>query len=341
MDSMTKSDLSWARLELGVVTNVDFEKHTVRVRSQMSEQYSYTLPIISPYVNQTTGIGFKWMPQGGETVIMAVLSDGDRRLIGFTGVDEDGSHNYGFGDMNGGDFFLRGGNGSFLRIRSGGVVEIGSTPICSSIYIPTRNITHHISENWILDTFAGSLEFRCDRAEDSDEGHTPSYMTLKMKEFTDDENELVRLKVGGGQDDLAVNLIIKDSGNGENVKAGISISKNGDLKLSLERDFTYNIKGKTSISSTGDVTIETQGKASLKADQDMTLSGSSVKISSDSSLTMEATNTSIDSSQVSISNSAAFPVLRLSPDLQALLAAVSAVVKIPLSSLHFNNNVTV
>ena len=158
MESKTRSSLENVRIELGRIIEVDYVNHTCTCRSEVSEQYSYRVPVLSPYINQTTTEGFKWMPRGGELVLMAVLSDGQRRILAYTGVDEEGSHNYGFGEMNGGDFFIRGGNDSFIRMRSGGVIEIGSSPLCSSIYIPTKNITHHIAENWILDTFAGSLE---------------------------------------------------------------------------------------------------------------------------------------------------------------------------------------
>ncbi len=341
MESKTRSSLGAVRLELGVITDVDYVNSVVSVRTEMSEQPSYRVPLISPYINQTTSEGIRWMPKGGETVIMAIFSDGTRRILGFVGVDEEGSHNYGFGEMNGGDFFIRGGNNSFLRIHSGGVVEIGSSPLCSSIYIPTRNITHHIAENWILDTFAGSLEFKTDRAEDSDEGHTPTYMMLNLKEFADDENELVRCKIGGGQDNLACSLIIKDSGNGEKVKIKMELTKDGDFNLNLERDLKLSIKGKTQIVSSDDTLIESKKDFSLKAAQEMSISGNTIQVKSNGVVNIQGSTTNIKSSNVNISNTAVFPVLRASPDLIAVLTAAAAVVNLPLSTNHFNTSVLV
>lgn len=340
MESITRNKLQISRLELGRLISVDFEAGTCTARSEMSESFSYILPIPCPYMNQTTGEGMKWMPRGGEVVILALLSDGSRRILAYTGVDEAGSYDFGFGKMNGGDLFIKGGNDSFIKLHSGGILELGSSPICTSIYIPTKNIMHHIAENWVLDTFAGSLEFRTDRAEDDDDGHTPTFMTLNLKEFSDDENELVRCKIGGGQDDLAFSLIIKDSGNGENTKASVSFSKSGDFNLSLEHNLDWNIKGQTKLTSTDSITLESKASFTQKAAQEMSLSGNTVKITSNTALELNAINTQIKSATVSLSNNAIFPVVRLSPDLVALLSAVSAVVNLPLSTNHFNPNVT-
>ena len=341
MESKTRSSLENVRIELGRIIEVDYVNHTCTCRSEVSEQYSYRVPVLSPYINQTTTEGFKWMPRGGELVLMAILSDSTRRILAYTGVDEEGSHNYGFGEMNGGDFFIRGGNDSFIRMRSGGVIEIGSSPLCSSIYIPTKNITHHIAENWILDTFAGSLEFKTDRAEDSDEGHTPTFMTLNIKEFADDENELVRCKIGGGQNNIACSLIIKDSGNGENIKIKLELTKDGDLNVNLERDLKLSVKGKVQITSSDDMSLESKTNLSLKAAQELSQSGNSVKVKSNTSFEVQATTTNIKSSNVRISNTALFPVLRASPDLIAVLTAAAAVANLPLSDNHFNTTILV
>lgn len=341
MESKARSSLGIVRLELGRIISVDYENSVAHCRSEMSEQASYRCPILSPYINQTTTEGFKWMPRGGETIIMAVLSDGQRRIIAYTGVDEEGSHDYGFGKMNGGDFFLRGGNDSFIKMHSGGVIEIGSSPLCSSIYIPTKNITHHIAENWILDTFAGAFEFRTDRAEDSDEGHTPTYMTLNIKEFSDDENELVRCKIGGGQNNVACSLIVKDSGNGETVKIKLELTKDGNLNLNLEKDLKISIKGKTQLVSSDDISLESKQDFVQKAGRDMLISGNSIRVTSNGNVDIQGTTTNIKSSNVRISNTALFPVLRASPDLIAVLTAAAAVANLPLSDNHFNTTILV
>ena len=340
MQSKTRSSLNDPRIELGRIIDVDRENHTCSVRSEMSEQFLYNISISSPYLNQTASQGIKWLPKGGETVIMAVLSDGRRVILGYVGVDEEGSHNYGFGDMNGGDYIIKGDNDSFFRMRAGGIVEVGSSPICTSIFIPTRNIIHSIAENWILDTFAGSLEFRTDRAEDDEDGHVPTHVSLNIKEFSDDENELVRLKIGGGQDNLACSLIIKDSGNGESTTIKITLSKEGDLNVKLERDFTMSVK-KVDLKASDDISVTSSKNITQKASQAFKVSGNTVEIESNTVANVSAINLNLKSSQVRISNSASFPVIRASPELISLLTAVSAVVKIPLTSTHFNTSVLV
>lgn len=78
-----------------------------------------------------------------------------------------------------------------------------------------------------------------------------------------------------------------------------------------------------------------------KASQAFKVSGNTVEIESNTVANVSAINLNLKSSQVRISNSASFPVIRASPELISLLTAVSAVVKIPLTSTHFNTSVLV
>jgi len=342
MPGKLSSSISAARLEVGVITEIDYENQSYAVRSEMSEQPSYRIPIMSPYIDSASAAGLKFCPEVGTTCIMASLSDGNRYILGFVIIpDTNGSLDAGFTKMVSGDAFWQGPEGNFVRLRSGGIVEIGSTPVCTSIYIPTRNILHSICENFILDTFAGSLEFKVNRPEDEGDGHQKCTYSMNVKEFSDDENELVRVNVGSLDNKVAVSLVVKDSGKGETVRIKLELTKEGSLTMSLSKDISINLKGNFSLAAEKDVTIDSKQNTTISARQKNTVKGSTVDIKANSTVTVSGQTIDLKGTLVNISNSAAFPAVRATPDLIALLTAVSAVVKVPLSPAYINYQVKV
>lgn len=342
MPGKSSSSLSVIRIEKAIVTEIDFENQCYFVRSEMSEWDSYRIPIMSPYINSTNSSGIKICPQVGTVCLSAMLSDGTRCILGFIPADDTkGSLDAGFPTMTSEDIFIHGPEGNFIRVRSGGIIEIGASPICSSIYIPTRNILHQISENFILDTFAGSLEYKVARAEDDGDGHQKCFFSLNVKEFADDENEIVRIRSGALDNKIAFSLVIKDSGSGENTKISIELSKEGDINAKIEKDFRFAAKGKIDISAEQDIKISSKQNTDISTNQNMAIKGNNTKITGNTNITLQAPKIDIKGMNVDISNNALFPPLRNSPDMAALLAAVSAVVKVPLSGIHINTTVKI
>lgn len=342
MPGKLASNISPARLEVGVITGIDYENQSFEVRSEMSEQPSYRIPIMSPYIDSTNAAGLKFCPEVGTTCIMATLSDGNRCILGFLMMpDTNGSLDAGFTKMVSGDAFWQGPEGNFVRLRSGGILEIGSTPVCSSIYIPTRNILHNICENFVLDTFAGFFEFKVDRAEDSGDGHQKCLYSVGVKEFSDDENELVRIKAGSLDNKVAFSLVVKDSGNKENVTISIELTKEGTLNMKLSKDFSISLKGKYSLAAEKDIDVSSKQNITSSASQKNTLKGNTVEINSNTSVKVSARTVDISATTVNISNSAAFPPIRATPDLIALLQACAAVVNLPLSPTYMNTTVKI
>ncbi len=336
----TLSSLQNVRIEVARILDVDRENFTILCKSEFGEVPEYRIPLASPFLDQVSGSGLRYQPVGGETILVLTTSDGYRYVLGFVPMDEEGSMTCGFPPMDSGDYFILNRGGAYLKMFSGGILQIGATPVCGTIYIPIRNLVHTIGENIIIDSLAGSLEFQVDRPEDSSEGHSPTSMQIKVKEFSDDENEMVRLKLGGSQGDNAFSLTIKDSGNGEVIKSTIALTKTGDLKVSLTRDYSITIKGKSTTSVTGDISVDSKGSISEKAQGNFNISGANVNVTANAIAKISAQNTDIASTKVKISNSAAFPVVRLSPDLIALFAAVTAITGIAPAG-HFNPTVTV
>lgn len=336
--SKTRSSLNDVRIEVGRILDVDIENYAVSVRSEHSEQPVHWIPLVSPFSEQTTGAGMKYQPAVGETVLILTTSDGYRCVLGFIPMQENGSLSGGLPPMNSGDFFTINRNGSFIKMHAGGVLEIGATPIASTVYIPIRNLVHTIGENIILDSLAGSLEFSVGREDDSAQSSSPTNMEIKIKEFSNDTNEITRIKAGNG---IAFGITIKDSGNGENIKASFELTKEGDLKISLTKDMVVNIKGKYNLTVTGDVNIDSKGSLNITSIGNSKLQTGPLNITSSGNIDITSVNTTINSALTKISSTATFPVLRLSPDLDANLRALSAVTGITLNSVHFNPQIIV
>ena len=289
MAGKTFDRLGFVRLEVAIITEIDYENQCYFLRSEMSEQPSYRVPIMSPYIDDQTSAGFKVCPRVGSICIAAQLSDGRRCILGFLPTDDtEGKMDAGFEPMVSGDMLFQGPEGNFVKIRSGGIVEIGSTPICSTIYLPIRNIIHNISENFIIDTFAGSFEYKVERQEDNGDGHQKCKFLMNVKEFADDENELVRIRAGAVTDKIAFSLVIKDSGNGENERINVSLLKDGSINMSIEKDYTFKIKGKISIEAAGDMELKTKQKGTITSDQDMLIKGLTTDIKGDTKITLSS-----------------------------------------------------
>lgn len=334
----TVSSLQNVRIEVGRILAVDTENYTVDVRSEFSEQPSYRIPILSPFCEQESGAGFRYQPTAGETVLMLTTSDNYRCILGFIPIQEEGSMGAGFPPMNSGDCFMLSRNGSFMKMYGGGVLQIGSTPIATTMYIPIRNLVHTIGENIILDSLAGSLEFSVGRKEDSSEGKSPTNLEIKVKEFANDSNEITRIKMGA---DLAFGITVKDSGNGETTKATIELTKDGDLKISLTQNLSINVKGKCDLSVTGDINIDSKGSVNITALGNGKIQTGPLDLTSTGIISLNSTTTNINSALTKISPAALFPVVRLSPELIYNLTILGAISGVPLTSTHFNPEVIV
>ena len=102
-----------------------------------------------------------------------------------------------------------------------------------------------------------------------------------------------------------------------------------------------NIKGKYNLTVTGDVNIDSKGSLNITSIGNSKLQTGPLNITSSGNIDITSVNTTINSALTKISSTATFPVLRLSPDLDANLRALSAVTGITLNSIHFNPQIIV
>ncbi len=281
---MTDSTIGNTKIEVGIIVSVNTEDCVCSVRTETSEIFHDDIPFASVGLHQESGTGLSYFPQAGETVLVLTTGDGKRFILAFIPtMDDGGSYDAGRANNNPGDWKLTGADGNFIEALRGGITRIGASNICQTMYIPTRSLTHHLSENLIIDTFAGSLEFNVARAEDDSNGKQKCSFKLDIQEFSDDKKPTTSIEASSGltitiRNDGSTTSTVAISKSGEmtiTTKAAYKLSSDTDIVLKAKKDIKIdgaqivcNSSGKTSMSS-GTMEIKT-GRASVTADVEVT-----------------------------------------------------------------------
>lgn len=314
---MTRNKMGITNIEIAIIASVNTEDNTCTVRTETSEIFHDDIPLICPALHQETGTGITYYPQVGETVLVCTSSDGYRFILGYIPtIDEKGSYSAGRPSANPGDIFITGGDGNFLILRRGGVLQIGSNQITQTLYIPTRNIIHHIAENFIIDTFAGSLELSDKRKEDNSNGKQEGEFKLNLKEFTNDKDNTVEVYAGP-----LFSLTLKNNGN---QTSKLEFKKTGEISL-------------TTIKT---ISIKSSENMSLNSDKDISLGAANINIQAKTKSSIQANSIEIKGVDIEINgntnmkgttsvNNGKFPALRLTPTVVAWMAKVSATAMSP------------
>lgn len=329
--SRTPDSIGDTRIEIGRIVDIHPERGTVDYRSEMTERYSYDIPYVYPYFDQVGGSGYTFNPEVGTTAICLTTSEGRNVILGFIGVDEDGSYLCGREQGNPGDMFITGRDGNFLIIRRGGIVQIGSKPLCQTVYIPTNNIIQNYSENFELYTLAGEMKFSVAREEDQSDGHSKALYSLNVREFADDpkDNPIVNMQAGSQPENIIFSITTRDKGNGT-IKVTIKIDKDGTLSMSLEKNLIVKIKGDTKIETSGKTDIKSTGDFTIDSSANLKLHGRTTSMKADTTGEVLANGVlTLRGAQTKLGPGPHRPVMVLNEQMSAFLAAVAAVVKMP------------
>jgi len=236
----SRTDLVPAFIQLGKVIDVDPSKWTMRVRALEGEQTFNDCPIPSLYTHPFEGEGIHFVPEPGAYVWMCRPSEGDVRafpLLYHPLPDSSSNQRANRPVLNPGDISLETRDRNGMRIRRGGVVEIFSTAIARTYYLPSKNRILTFAENWELETFGGHLRWNTARPEEDPDGLKSTKFDLSVKEFADHPEAAVQLRVGGGIDgpqivDLRAwqdSTVAKDEPLRESIS--LTADRNGNLEL--------------------------------------------------------------------------------------------------------------
>lgn len=285
------------RCEEATVTDVDRERWLVKVETKHSAKPVVDVQVLSPYLHWLGGEGYHTMPEVGAVCMLAFPNDNSPPFImGFKGVPMPSSPpSQGSGDteevtmrsrrprLNPGDQAITTRDANFLILRRGGVVQIGSTPLAQTVYIPIRNYVKHFFENMAMHSPSGDMEWRIERVENDPSGDAPCTFLFHFNEHAQDAKATVRARcfpVGDGEDPktvwdfaIASKSIDRDTGAVDSPTYTLAIKLDGskteflgaNRHVTIDGDDLLEVHGKRTVKTDDDHLIDAGGNATMKA----------------------------------------------------------------------------
>lgn len=293
------------RVIRGKIISVDKVKHTVTVQGENNEIFE-GIQFMPKYIN-ADGTGSFLTPETNSIVWLCTpSSDSTPFILGSSALPQQSEdetvdpNDYRMNRpvLNEGDEMVASRDTSYIIVRKGGMIEVASTQMARTFWIPIENLIQSFCENYTIDTPGGSFSMLC-RDEDETWGadKTPMEFQLTVKEFCNDEFDIFDLRVGriAAEDDtyipiagslgqivarLVINrhftINIDKDGNCLKSMQGTDIESIEGSKFStVQKTFQQVVKGL--YSHTGkDRNVELQGYDKLRVgtDQSVTVTGS-------------------------------------------------------------------
>lgn len=173
--------------------------------------------------------------------------------------------------LNPGDIMIQTRDQNFLVLRRGGVVQIGATPICQSVWIPINNFLRQFAENYELSTPGGMLYWNVQRQENDPGGEAPVLYRLALRDKAQNDKADIQLKLGHVDDSIRYELEVAPKGikvadgTVSSSKLKLTIDKNGSQILTLSGSLTESIAQNRSVTVGGTDSLEVTGSQSIKA----------------------------------------------------------------------------
>ena len=323
-----------AGVETARIVNVNIEAWSVDIVSEYANKRYFDLQVMSPYFHFVNGEGIYCMPEVGAMVWVCRPSMGRFGapfVMGYQAPFEEDNANFRCGrqNLNPGDIMMRTRDENFIVLRRGGVIQIGATPVCQTMYVPIHNMLRHFCENYEVNCFGGEMTWFTERSDQTTDGSALTKFSLKAKEKANDPQHVATLTVGShGEDDKAiVELVVYDSGlDGQKEQVRLTIDKDGNVDLYLEKDLDITAKGNVRFeSSGGNFEIEAvEGKLSVSSAQDMGLATkANFKAEATGNMDLKAKGVAtLEGSQVLCGAGASNPAVKFN-DFAKLIAAMS------------------
>lgn len=198
--SEASSQLIPAYIQAARIVDVDPVRFTCTLRTEVGDQDARNVPIPSVYTHPFEGEGIHHMPEIGAHVWAVWTSEGDTRarIMNYRGLSNEGSsHRANRPGMVPGDMMMVSRDRNGVKIRRGGVVEIISTPLARTFYLPINNEVLTYAENWNVETLGGSIRWNTARKEEDPDLQKGAKLTFSVKEFVDHPNPAITFQMGG------------------------------------------------------------------------------------------------------------------------------------------------
>lgn len=305
----THGAFSHFRCEEATITNVDREKWTISVYTTHTAKDVPNVQVLQPYHHFANGEGILHLPEVGATCLMAFPSDDTPPFVlGYKGVAAQATTQSAGGEtqetysfrsrrpkLNPGDIALVTRDENFLFLRRGGVVQIGSTALAQTVYLPLGNYIKHFCENYEVNTLAGNLEWTVHRVENDPDGNAPCRLVFQANEYAQDAKASVQATLYPPTNEnpktvwqfvIAPQGVNRTDGSYANEVYSLAIAIDGttteflgaNRKVTVDGDDELHVSGKRLVKTGSDHTIEASGKAVMKASNAAIVDGSKVQL---------------------------------------------------------------
>jgi hypothetical protein len=168
--------------------------------------------------------------------------------------------------LNLGDIYLATRDDNFLILRRGGVVQIGATSVCQSVYLPIRNALKQFCMNYDLTTPGGVLEWVVQQQEFTPEGNAPVCYRLAVRDYAQNDKADVQIKIGHVNSTVRYSIVVAPS----NVEAHtgmvsspvfqFDVENSGSASFTLSGDLVYVVRGSRTTTINGNDTVAVNGQ---------------------------------------------------------------------------------
>lgn len=194
-----------------------------------------------------------------------------------TGESKPASHGGSFRsnrpDLNPGDIALVGHDGNFIYLRRGGVIQIGTTPTCQTVYIPVLNYLRQFCENYEMSMPGGACFWRVERQEGDPAGEAPVIYRLTVRDKAQNDKADVQIRLGHISDEIRYELVIAP----KNVKVADGSASSEMYTFRIKKDGSIDLESKGKLTekySTGrETTVMTSDKLTVTGTQEIKVSG--------------------------------------------------------------------
>lgn len=181
--------------------------------------------------------------------------------------------------LNPGDMLWQGRDENFIVLKRGGVLQLGATNVCQRAYIPLLNFIRDFSENYELNTAAGTLSWTVQRQENDPSGNAPTEFVLLTREYAQDKKASIKVSIGSLEDAekppegdktfieviIAPQSISADEGKVEGDPSYvIRLDKVGNTYMMQAKNRTVEVKGDDKLTVTGKQEIKIEGDRLLE-----------------------------------------------------------------------------
>jgi len=265
-----------ASVETARIVNVNIDDWSVDCVSEYGNKKYFDIQVMAPYFHFMNGEGIYVQPEVGAFVWLCRPSMGRFAapfVLGYQApFDEDvGSFRTGRQTLNPGDMMMRTRDENFVVLRRGGVVQIGATPICQTIYVPLNNIIRHFCEKFEVNAFGGQLLWETWRREQSSNQDMLTTFRLKVKEKAENDGHIAELSIGshGENDPATLELTIYNQGKLQDRETRIRMTctKEGNVSWYLTNDLDVLAENEIRMTSESDMTLHTDTNFLLEAKQ--------------------------------------------------------------------------